>query len=181
MSKCRIQWPVEWLGQKSHTYIGFRNNRHLASTGEHSKCMQILQLCVSWWFCWRKYLKTWVERATRKVKVARSWTTGRTTLSSTSTFLRWTYSQDLTAASKPSLKSHWNSKVIQVPIYSTRHLQVKNEGQLLSFTLMLLLTLYNWTIFSKTPFSKFHGRQHQQMFPWEVKKPWSNITVKNTT
>ena len=36
MSKCRIQWPVEWLGQKSHTYIGFRNNRHLASTGEHT-------------------------------------------------------------------------------------------------------------------------------------------------
>ena len=36
MSKCRIQWSVEWLGQKNHTYIGFRNNRHLASTGEHT-------------------------------------------------------------------------------------------------------------------------------------------------
>ena len=36
MSKCRIQWPVEWLGQKSHTYIGLKNNRHLAFTGEHT-------------------------------------------------------------------------------------------------------------------------------------------------
>ena len=36
MSKCRIQWPVEWLGQKSHKYIGFKNNRHLAFTGEHT-------------------------------------------------------------------------------------------------------------------------------------------------
>ena len=34
VSKCRIQWPVEWLGQKSHKYIGFRSNRYLAFIGE---------------------------------------------------------------------------------------------------------------------------------------------------
>ena len=31
-----IQWPVEWLGQKSHKFISLKNNRHLAFTGEHT-------------------------------------------------------------------------------------------------------------------------------------------------
>ena len=42
MSKCRIQWPVEWFGQKSHKYIGLKNNRHLAFIGEHTVCLPYL-------------------------------------------------------------------------------------------------------------------------------------------